>query len=258
LRFRYFCKYNIIYILIIKYLIEISYQPFEDYNFLLFATLLKKRRTLINLKLKNFEYAIVLRHLHALLYFIPATFLHHPSPRFTFLARFLADCISCWTSTEMRPRGYARLEYKCDADDARSFTAALPRRISCERNRAGHSRDCVEYSFHDTLFSLFSSESPAASGDHLLFYHLTHALASRFPCINAQRTSLSRRQHDDVISQTSANGIHHTHQTYKPNITFSSGTKFISVGKIGGKTKVGIFENLFELRSVEFHIDIDD
>lgn len=69
--------------------------------------------------------------------------------------------------------------------------------------------------------------------------------------------SLSRRQ-DDEIAQTSANGIRYAPQTYKPNITFSSGMKFISVGRIEGKRKVGIFENLFQPSSTELHIDMDD
>lgn len=112
-------------------------------------------------------------------------------------------------------RGHAAVrslrKYNRDADDAE---ALQPRRISCGRNRAGHSRDCVGYSFHLFIWpspllcpspppSCFPlSTLPLAQSrerkrererggegekerEHLLFYHLTHALVSRFLCVNA-------------------------------------------------------------------------
>lgn len=88
-------------------------------------------------------------------------------------------------------------KYKRDVDD---FTAAYSRRISYGRNRAGHSRDCVEYSFPGALS--FSYPPGCLGREHLLFYHLTHALASRFPCVNAVREC---RFHGETGRRDSAN-----------------------------------------------------
>lgn len=156
-------------------------------------------------------------------------------------------------------------KYKRDVDDAQNFTAAYSRRISCGRNRAGHSRDCVEYSFPGALsFSLtlslflFSFGLPAASGENICCFTIWHtrSLLVFLALTQCENVAFTERQ-GNVIAQISTNEIHYAPQTYKPNITFSSGTKFISVGRIG-KRKVRIFQNLFQLRSAEFHIDMDD
>lgn len=101
-------------------------------------------------------------------------------------------------------------KYKRYVNDARSFTASLSRWISCGRNRAGHSRDCVEYSFPGTLFLSLSSEWPVASGENICCFTIWHTRSlfvflALTQCENVAFT----RQDDVVIAQTSANGIHY-------------------------------------------------
>lgn len=111
------------------------------------------------------------------IYFDPESFFVHHSPMLFHVTRFAVDCTLRWTSAGER-RGYARLENITARREWRgSFTAALPRRISCGCNRAGHSRDCVGVGFLSFPLSIPSSPDRGRPRErnHLLLLFDTRA-----------------------------------------------------------------------------------